>query len=163
MGNQEERSRNLASQSTQAESARKRDSRASRPGVSNRNARGTSQKRPTGRKTSVLTAPGLPSPFNTADLDITNVSGLGNVQRASCSFCHDAPNLESRSVVGALDTGTSHEASVEADGSVWGRELSFRRFRVYQIRGCTDPTTHLLVTHTTSDPGAGLLQACAPM
>ena len=96
--------------------------------------------------------------FNTADLDITNVSGLANVQRASCAFCHDAPNLGSRSVAGTMDTGTSHLASVETDGNVNGglRVLSLPSLPVYQITGCTDPTTHAAVTYTTSDPGAGL-------
>lgn len=96
--------------------------------------------------------------FNTEDLDITNVSGLANVQRVSCTFCHDAPNLGSRSVPGTMDTGTSHAASVETDGNVSAglRALSVPSLPVYQITGCIDPTTHAPVTYTTSDPGAGL-------
>ena len=97
--------------------------------------------------------------FNTANLNITNVSGFPDTPRVSCSFCHDAPNVGSRSLAGTMDTGTSHLAAVEPDNDVLAglRGLTLPSVPVYQITGCTDPTTHAPVTYTTSDPGAALV------
>ena len=96
--------------------------------------------------------------FNTANLNITNVPGFPNTPNVSCSFCHDAPNLGSRSLAGTMDTGTSHVASAEPDNNVIAglRALNLPSLPVYQITGCTDPTTHAPVTYTTSDPGKAL-------
>jgi hypothetical protein len=104
--------------------------------------------------------------FNTAPLNITNAAGLGNVPHASCSFCHDAPNLGNRSLAGTIDTGTAHAASAETDANVAAglRALSVPTLPVYLITGCTDPATHAAVTYTTSDPGAALFTGlCSDM
>ena len=97
--------------------------------------------------------------FNTAPLTITNAPGIaGTVPHASCSFCHDTPNIGSRSVNVPIDTGTAHNAAAEADPNVIAglAALSVPSLPVYQITGCTNPVTHLPVTYTTSDPGLGL-------
>ena len=96
--------------------------------------------------------------FNTAALNITNVPGFPNTPNVSCSFCHNAPNLGSRSLAGTMDTGTSHIASAEPDNNVIAglRALNLPSLPVYQITGCTDPATHAAITYTTSDPGKAL-------
>jgi hypothetical protein len=97
--------------------------------------------------------------FNTVPFAISNTPGIaGTVAQASCSFCHDAPNIGSRSVNIPIDTGTSHNAAAETDPTVIAglATLSVPLLPVYQITGCTDPVTHQPVTYTTSDPGVGL-------
>jgi hypothetical protein len=97
--------------------------------------------------------------FNTGALTISNAPGIaGVVPHASCSFCHDAPNIGNRSVNIPIDTGTPHNAATETDPNVIAglAALSVPSLPVYQITGCTSPVTHLPITYTTSDPGLGL-------
>ena len=103
--------------------------------------------------------------FNTAPMNITNVAGLpGTVPHASCSFCHDTPNIGNRSVAAPLDTGTAHNAAADADPNVIAglSLLNLPSLPVYQITGCKNPATNQPVTYTTSDPGTGLFSGlCA--
>jgi cytochrome c peroxidase len=105
--------------------------------------------------------------FNTGKLNITDVAGLtGPVAPASCSFCHDTPNIGNRSVAAPLDTGTAHNAAAEADPNVIAglSHLSLPSPPVYQITGRHDPVTGLPVTYTTSDPGKALFSGlCSDM
>jgi cytochrome c peroxidase len=97
--------------------------------------------------------------FNTAPMTISNTPGLnGTIPHASCSFCHDAPNIGNRSVGVPIDTGTSHSVAVETDPNILAAftTLNLPPLPVYRITGCTDPVTHQPVTYTTSDPGTGL-------
>ncbi len=104
--------------------------------------------------------------FNTAPLTISNVPGindnpaLGNPKqiRASCSFCHDTPNVGSRSTPLTMDTGTSHTASAETDPNIVAglAALNVASLPIYQITGCTSTITGKATTYSTSDPGAGL-------
>jgi cytochrome c peroxidase len=103
--------------------------------------------------------------FNTAPMNITNVNGLpGTVPHASCSFCHDTPDIGNRSVFGALDTGTAHNTAAETDPNVIAglARLSVPSLPLYQITGCKINGT--AVTYTTSDPGRALSTGlCADM
>ena len=97
--------------------------------------------------------------FNTGALTISNSPGLaGTIPHASCSFCHDTPNIGNRSVNLPIDTGTSHNAAAETDPNVIAglATLSVPSLPVYQITGCKNPATNQPVTYTTSDPGVGL-------
>jgi cytochrome c peroxidase len=97
--------------------------------------------------------------FNTAPFNISDAPGLtGTIPHASCSFCHDTPNVGNRSVNLPIDTGTSHNTAAETDPNVTAglAALNVPSLPVYQITGCTNPATNQPVTYTTSDPGVGL-------
>lgn len=104
--------------------------------------------------------------FNTAPMQVANVPGLAPLAGPppSCSFCHDTPNVGNRSVGSPLDTGTAHNAAIEADPNIVAAlgQLSLPSLPVYSITGCTNPATNQPVTYTTSDPGTGLFSGlCA--
>jgi hypothetical protein len=104
--------------------------------------------------------------FNTAPMNITDVSGLntnntaqGNPAsiKASCSFCHDTPNIGNHSFPLPMDTGVSHLTASETNPQVLAGlgQLTAPSLPVYQITGCKD-TNGNPVVYTTSDPGTGL-------
>jgi cytochrome c peroxidase len=103
--------------------------------------------------------------FGAGIMVLTDVNGInGTVQHGSCSFCHDTPNIGNRSVAGALDTGTAHNAAAETDSNVIAglAQLSVPSLPVYQITGCK--VNGAAVTYTTSDPGRALFTGqCADM
>jgi cytochrome c peroxidase len=100
--------------------------------------------------------------FNTAPLTITNVSGLNGQPgapatiKASCSFCHDAPNLGHRSLPLPMDTGQAHLAASETDPNIIAglNQLNAPSLPVYQITGCK--VNGVAVTYVTTDPGKAL-------
>lgn len=98
--------------------------------------------------------------FNTAPMTITNVLGLptpaGGIQHASCSFCHDTPNVGNRSFPLPMDTGIAHQLSTETDANIIAAlgTLTAPSLPVYQINGCK--VNGVAVTYTTSDPGKAL-------
>jgi hypothetical protein len=98
--------------------------------------------------------------FNTAPMTLTNVGGLatpaGGIQHASCSFCHDTPNIGNRSVAQPMDTGIAHQLSAETDTNIIAAlgQLSPPGLPVYQINGCK--VNGAAVTYVTSDPGKAL-------
>ncbi len=100
--------------------------------------------------------------FNTAPLTITNVSGLNGQPgapatiKASCSFCHDAPNLGHRSLPLPMDTGQAHLAADETDPNIIAglNQLNAPSLPVYQITGCK--VNGVAVTYVTTDPGKAL-------
>jgi len=99
--------------------------------------------------------------FNTAPMTLTNVSGLpappGGVAKASCSFCHDTPNIGNHSLPLPMDTGVMHVAANETDPNIIAAlaQLSTVSLPTYQITGCTGPTG-TAVTYYTTDPGKAL-------
>jgi hypothetical protein len=98
--------------------------------------------------------------FNTAPMTIANVGGLptpvGGIPHASCSFCHDTPNVGNRSFPLPMDTGTAHQLSAETDANIIAAlgTLTAPSLPVYQITGCK--VNGVAVTYTTSDPGKAL-------
>jgi hypothetical protein len=98
--------------------------------------------------------------FNTAPLTITNVSGIPNpppnAAPASCSFCHDTPNIGNRSLPQPMDTGISHNLATETDPNILAAlgNLSTPSLPVYQITGCK--VNNVAVTFITTDPGKAL-------
>jgi hypothetical protein len=98
--------------------------------------------------------------FNTAPMTLTNVGGLntppGGIQHASCSFCHDTPNIGNRSLPQPMDTGIAHQLSAETDANIIAAlgKLTSPSLPVYQINGCK--VNGVAVTYVTSDPGKAL-------
>jgi cytochrome c peroxidase len=95
--------------------------------------------------------------FNTAPLTITDVGGLpAGIPRASCSFCHDTPNVGNRSLPLLMDTGEAHIPANETDANIIAAlaQLSAPTLPVYQITGCR--VNGAAVTYVTSDPGKAL-------
>jgi hypothetical protein len=105
--------------------------------------------------------------FNTAPLQIANVSGLNSNNTAlgnpatiqgSCSTCHDTPSIGNHSMPLVMDTGEADIASnVTTPGLVNGlAQLSQPNLPVFQITGCKNATNQP-ITIVTSDPGKALL------
>ena len=101
--------------------------------------------------------------FNTAPLTIENVPGINDgtapkTLRASCSFCHDTPNVGNHSLPLPMDTGTAHILSAETDPNIVAAlaTLDPAILPAYQITGCTSTITGQITTYTTSDPATGL-------
>lgn len=103
--------------------------------------------------------------FNTAPVTIANVRGVNDnstigsppTLRASCSFCHNNPNVGNNSVSLTIDTGISHLAASETDpGTLAGlAQLSAPSLPTYQLTGCSDINGNPVV-YVTTDPGIGL-------
>jgi len=105
--------------------------------------------------------------FNTAPLNIANVSGLNSNNTAlgnpggipgTCSTCHDTPSIGNHSVPLVMDTGQADIAgNVTGNGLVNGlAQLSQPTLPVFQITGCKNAANQA-VTYVTSDPGKALL------
>jgi cytochrome c peroxidase len=101
--------------------------------------------------------------FNTAPMNITNVTGLNNPTgpgpatiKGSCSFCHDTPNIGGHSLPLPMDTGVMHNASAETDPNIVAglAQLTAPSLPTYQINGCK--VNGVAVTYTTTDPGKAL-------
>jgi len=105
--------------------------------------------------------------FNTAPLNINNVSGLNTNNTAlgnpggiagTCSTCHDTPSVGNHSIPLVMDTGQADiAANVTGNGLVNGlAQLSQPSLPVFQITGCKNAANQV-VTYITSDPGKALL------
>jgi len=105
--------------------------------------------------------------FNTAPLNITNVSGLNSNNTAlgnpnaipgTCSTCHDTPSIGNHSMPLPMDTGQADiAADVNGPGLTNGlAQLSQPTLPVFQITGCKNAQNQA-VTYITSDPGKALL------
>ncbi len=95
--------------------------------------------------------------FNTAPMKLANVPGLPPINGpASCTTCHDAPNLGSHSLPLPVDTGVMH-TSGDADPNIVAglAQLTTPSLPVYQVTGCKD-ATGAAVTFVTTDPGKAL-------
>ena len=103
--------------------------------------------------------------FNTAPLQIRNVRGINDnpalgspaVLNASCSFCHNTPNVGSHSLSLLMDTGATRQISSETDPRILAGlvQLTAPSLPVYTITGCKDAANNP-VTYVTSDPGRAL-------
>ena len=112
--------------------------------------------------------------FNTRALTISNVRGLndntalGTVPvppfQGTCTTCHDTPNVGDHSLPLALDIGTGHDATHEADPLIANglAQLDVPDLPVFKITGCPNPFAdpsqppEPYVIYTT-DPGKGLI------
>lgn len=105
--------------------------------------------------------------FDTLPLKVTGVRGLndnpalGNptVITATCTTCHDSPNVGNHSLPLALDIGTSHAADKESDEQIAGAlsQLSVPDLPIYKVT-CIDPSSpNVGQVFYTSDPGKALI------
>ncbi|HEV2305436.1 MAG TPA: hypothetical protein VGR93_07955 [Candidatus Acidoferrales bacterium] len=108
--------------------------------------------------------------FDTFPLTITVVRGLndnpalGTVPvatiSATCSACHDAPNVGDHSAPLPLDIGTAHSEANETNPQIANAlaQLSAPDLPVFEIDGCPDPfNPGQTAPIFTSDPGKALL------
>jgi len=97
--------------------------------------------------------------FNTRQFDITGISGARKVAGqaaptpATCSFCHDAPNVGNQSAGKLFATGTTDPAPAGIS--------NLPELPVFTLQ-CTDTNSPLFgQTFTVTDPGAALVSgAC---
>lgn len=117
--------------------------------------------------------------FNSHPLTISNVRGLNDnpavaaalgtslpisAFQATCSTCHDAPNVGDHSAPVPLDIGTSHDPAQEPDASIANglSHLTSADMPVYEITGCPNPfptpeNSGAPYVVYTSDPGRALI------
>jgi hypothetical protein len=104
--------------------------------------------------------------FNTVRMNLTNVGGINDnmalgspaTLTASCSTCHDTPNVGNHSVPLLLDTGATRIAADETNNGILQglAQLTAPDLPIFQITGCTNAQGRA-VTYTTTDPGKALI------
>jgi hypothetical protein len=106
--------------------------------------------------------------FDSAPMTISDVRGLNdnpafgspNSLKATCTSCHDAPNVGDHSAPVPIDIGMAHSLGFETDANVIAglKELTAPDLPVYRITGCPDPFNpgQATVIYTT-DPGRALI------
>lgn len=115
--------------------------------------------------------------FNSAPMTISDVRGLNDNPafgspdslKATCTSCHDAPNVGDHSAPVPLDIGMAHSLlpGYEIDANVIAalNELTAPDLPVYRITGCPDPfNPGQATTVYTTDPGRALITGkCADL